>query len=164
MPVREEQPLRPNDLYGLTKEMGEAICRLFHRRDGLSILALRPVTFIPRDDPLIEGLYLATARGLPADEVVRAHALAVETDFAGCQTAYLAPVVPFTPADIIASRTDPAGVLDRYYPGLSQFFQRHGLAVPPMRFLFATDRARELLGWEARCSIEDWYASARAGR
>lgn len=160
MPVREEQTPQPNDLYGLTKQLGEATCRLFQRRDGLPILCLRPVTFIPRD-PLTEGLYLATARGLPAEEIVRAHALAVETESDGFATAYLAPVVPYTPADVIASRQEPAAVIDRYYPGLSQLFASHGLTVPPMRFLFSTEQARSLLGWEARCSIEDWYAAAR---
>jgi hypothetical protein len=30
-----------------------------------------------------------------------------------------------------------------------------------VRFLFSTDRARDLLGWEARSSIAGWFATAR---
>ena len=40
-PVDEDHPLRPQDPYGLSKEVDERTCAMFHRRCGMSVLALR---------------------------------------------------------------------------------------------------------------------------
>jgi nucleoside-diphosphate-sugar epimerase len=40
-PVDEEHPLLPQDPYGLSKEVDERTCAMFHRRAGMSVLALR---------------------------------------------------------------------------------------------------------------------------
>ena len=40
-PVDEEHPLLPQDSYGLSKEVDECTCAMFHRRYGMSVLALR---------------------------------------------------------------------------------------------------------------------------
>lgn len=40
-PVDEEHPLLPQDSYGLSKEVDERTCAMFHRRYGMSVLALR---------------------------------------------------------------------------------------------------------------------------
>jgi nucleoside-diphosphate-sugar epimerase len=38
---KEKTPAEPLSVYGLTKWMGEEVCRFFHRKHGLPILALR---------------------------------------------------------------------------------------------------------------------------
>jgi UDP-glucose 4-epimerase len=158
LPVREDQPPRPRDLYSLSKHMAEDVCRYFHRWDGLSVLCLRPVTFIPYEE-LQGALALLSARWLPPDEIVRAHALAAETELDGFHTAFLGPATPYTPADVVASQADPAAVLERYYPGVGAYFAARGLELAPIRFLFAIDRARELIGWKPLRTFDRWYAA-----
>lgn len=41
LPVDEAHPLLPQDAYGLSKQVGEDICRSFHRRTGGAALSMR---------------------------------------------------------------------------------------------------------------------------
>lgn len=160
MPVREDHPSRPMDLYSLTKHLGEEVCRYFNGVAGLPVLCLRPVNFVPYDS-LTAGARLLACTWLAAQDVVRAHDLAIDAEFTGVEMAFLAPSSPYTPSDVVESRSDPPRVVDRFYPGVTAFFRSRGIAVSPIRFLFATDRARELLGWEPEVTFQTWYDEAR---
>ena len=49
LPVDEKHPLRPSEVYSLTKEITESICRCFSARGKVQVLAIRPghVVFEP---------------------------------------------------------------------------------------------------------------------
>lgn len=52
VPVDEEHPLIPQDAYGLSKLVGEEICRSFHRRTGGTAVSLRfPMIWDSRAHP-----------------------------------------------------------------------------------------------------------------
>lgn len=62
LPVDETHPLRPSEVYSLTKEITEAIARCFAARGRLEVLALRPAHIVfPAEYPEIE------ARGADVD-------------------------------------------------------------------------------------------------
>ena len=42
VPIDEEHPLRPEDPYGLSKLVGELLCRGFSQRSGMQTICLRP--------------------------------------------------------------------------------------------------------------------------
>lgn len=42
VPIDEEHPLRPEDPYGLSKLVGELLCRSFSQRSGIQTICLRP--------------------------------------------------------------------------------------------------------------------------
>jgi nucleoside-diphosphate-sugar epimerase len=136
LPIQDDQRARPTAIYGLTKHMGEDLCRLFHRQHGLAVLGLRPVTFMPFDR-FKAGLLPLTARWLPAHDIIWAHDPAADVEVSGVETAFLAPAVPYTPAEAVVSRTDFA---NDHYPGVSTFFRANGLEVQPILFLFSIDR------------------------
>jgi UDP-glucose 4-epimerase len=56
LPVDEKHPLRPSEVYSLTKEITESICRCFAARNKLEVIAIRPghIVFKP-EYPEIEA-------------------------------------------------------------------------------------------------------------
>ena len=48
--VTEEVEPIPKNIYGVTKDAAEDLCRLFHRRHGLICLCLRTSRFFPEED------------------------------------------------------------------------------------------------------------------
>jgi nucleoside-diphosphate-sugar epimerase len=62
MIIREEDPLAPNDWYGVTKVLGERIWRGFHEDTGIPVTVLRPSWVIGRGSHLLDRHLLAAAK------------------------------------------------------------------------------------------------------
>ena len=51
-PINEEHPLAPEDVYSLSKLVGEEICKTFHRHTGGTAISLRfPIVWHSKTDP-----------------------------------------------------------------------------------------------------------------
>lgn len=120
VPVDEDHPLLPQDVYGLSKQVGEDICRTFHRRTGGDAVSLRfPLIWDSQANPDL----LPT---LSADEIsarhtlwsyidirdaARACRLAVETHGLGAEVFYVTAPETFM-------RQPSAELARRHFPGL----------------------------------------------
>jgi nucleoside-diphosphate-sugar epimerase len=62
MIIKEEDPLAPNDWYGVTKVLGERIWREFHQDTGIPVTVLRPSWVIGRGSHLLDRHLLAAAK------------------------------------------------------------------------------------------------------
>ncbi len=60
--IREEDELRPDDWYGLTKVLGERIIRVFHEDTGVPVAVLRPSWVIGRGSRLLDRHLLMVAQ------------------------------------------------------------------------------------------------------
>lgn len=60
LPIRVNDPVRPDGPYGISKVAGEAIARYFHDHDGLEAACLRIGSVISGDDPSIGERHLST--------------------------------------------------------------------------------------------------------
>ncbi|TAK25820.1 MAG: NAD(P)-dependent oxidoreductase [Chloroflexota bacterium] len=165
LPVREDVTPAPRRLYGLTKQIGEEVAARFHRVDALCCIVLRPATFIPREEEHI-GPRLLTGTWLYPEDVIAAHVLAVDAPAppTGWEAHYIAPAVPYSAADVAATRrgTDEAlAVYERHYPGVGEVFQRHGIAIPPLTVFYDIERPARSLGWRPRWGFADWLAVQR---
>lgn len=160
LPLPESIPPSPRRLYGLTKLVGEEIAERFHRVDGLCCVALRPATFIPYEEPLI-GTRLLTGTWLYPADVVAAHVQAVTAPPppSGWDACYIAPEVPYSAADVAATRRGQAealAVFERHYPGTADLFHRHGLVPPTLNVFYSVDHAARSLAWRPQSSFADW--------
>ncbi|MFQ6042543.1 MAG: NAD-dependent epimerase/dehydratase family protein [Candidatus Poribacteria bacterium] len=158
MPVTEEQSPRNTDLYSLTKTLCEEIIRMFNRRSGLNAICLRPTNFVPREG-LELGRALLTCSFTHPDDVASAHLRAVETEVSGVEYCFIAPRVPYTTDDIKRSQTEPAAVIEQYYPGAPAWFAARGIEVGPLGTLYSTEKAKNFLGWQAEWDFERWWNS-----
>src|SRR3569623_2239659 len=108
-------PLRPRNIYGVTKLAAEQLCRLYHEQYGLAVLALRTGRIFPEEDdsetrlsgPNIKANELLNRR-LPVEDAAAAHLAALERapEF-GFETFILSAPPPFAPEDCAGLAQDP---------------------------------------------------------
>ena len=154
LPVDEDHPVRPQDPYGLSKEVMESVARSYARR-GLETVVLRP-NFI-RDPGEMEELRREGGRRPDAFklysyvdvcDLARAFRLAVERPVEG-------GTVLFVVADDSAVAEPLSAVLPRLLPMVGDLAQ--GLDGP--QAAISNARAKQVLGWEPRAA---WRAGADA--
>jgi nucleoside-diphosphate-sugar epimerase len=146
VPVDEAHPQTPFEGYGLSKQVGEAICAAACRRAGISVVSLRIMNVIhpegygalPWPAPTRERpVRFVMWPYVDARDVARACRLALEADVSGHEPVYLA-------ARDTRFDAPTAHLLSELAPA--------GLEIPtPLEGnagVIDIRRARELLGWE----------------
>jgi nucleoside-diphosphate-sugar epimerase len=146
LPIDEAHPFRPQDAYGLAKEVGESIARSYTAKCGMTTVALRP-PWVLMPEQLEQ---LRQNGGAPASELntysyvdVRdlavAYRRAVELPLEGHHAIFVVaddPRVAEPLADLLPRLHPPIGDRARDLTGA--------------RGAIDTVRAREMLGWEPR--------------
>jgi nucleoside-diphosphate-sugar epimerase len=156
VPAKEDDPSLPRDLYGMTKHFGEKLAWMFHTNNGMNVACLRPPTFIPTGD-LQLGLGLLGSWTHP-DNVIDAHISALNTEFTGYHVVTIANLTPYTAEDAEGLRTDPASVVERYYPGAPEFFASHGIKIGPITCYYDISYAKEFMNWSPKLTFGKWFA------
>jgi len=159
VPAKEDDPSKPRDLYGMTKRFGENLAWMFHANAGMNVACLRPPTFIPVDDMRL-GLGLLGSWTHP-DNVIDAHISALNTEFTGYHVFTIANLTPYSADDAEALRTDPASVVERYYPGATAFFESHGINIGPITCYYDISRAKEFMNWSPKLTFKEWFEKHR---
>jgi UDP-glucose 4-epimerase len=158
-PVDEEHPLRPEDAYGLSKEVTERIGEMFQRRCAASVVLLR---FPGVLDAAQRAARLAALQRDPGDEVnvrdlwayvyhedvASAFVLAAHADISGCE------VVNVGAADTL-SELPTLELLRRYHPTTEIRSEIEGTASA-----WSIEKAHRLLGFKPRYSWRAEPASA----
>jgi len=156
LPFDESKPCRPaEDLYGISKHVGEQFCEMFRAQKGLSYVALRPGCFIPRpDDDPVFGLGLLTL-WLHRSDVAAAHFLALKSGVRN-EAILVAAKVPFTHADAPALLADAPPVILRYFPAAGLLAAR-GIQLPKsISPCFNIEKAERLLGYHPAVNFREW--------
>jgi nucleoside-diphosphate-sugar epimerase len=153
LPVDEDHPRRPQDPYGLTKLIGEQLCDALALRTEAQIASLRfagiyteahrPMLLERQRNPLIRGTG-ALWSYVDARDAARACRLALEAKFSGHQVFNIC-----APRTFMAAPTRE--LVSNYLTEVTDV--RAGLEDRSSGYNVA--RAREVLGFEARCSLMD---------
>ncbi|HUT33858.1 MAG TPA: NAD(P)-dependent oxidoreductase [Planctomycetota bacterium] len=156
LPFDESRPCRPcEDIYCVSKHVGEQLCEMMRHRHGMPYIALRPGTFVPRDeaDPAW-GLSLLT-QWLHASDVAMAHVLALRSDLRN-EAIIITAKVPFTRADAPALLADARPVILRYFPK-AKLLEERGVELPKkIDRWYNIAKAERLLGYRPRWSFGEW--------
>jgi nucleoside-diphosphate-sugar epimerase len=160
LPLTEDAPERPVDLYSITKLCGEKFCEQLTRMRGVPTLCIRPPAFFPVDD-LRFGLGLLGG-WLHWTDVASAHAAAVDFEFTGHSAYFATADLPYTAQDAVALRDRPAEVIERYFPGAVEFFAERGIEIAPIRMWHSIEKAKRDLGWKPAITFEVWKADRLA--
>ena len=153
-PIDEAQPMLNHDAYGLSKEVDERTAEMFHRRDGMSVVALRfHWVALPgeateraarlRADPTDDAWWRLLWGYVDARDAATACRLGIEAEGIGFE--------PFnvTAADTL-SETPTEELIRRYTPTV-EIRQ----PIPGTASGFSLEKARRLLGYEPRHSWRD---------
>ncbi|KJK14007.1 hypothetical protein UB45_00030 [Terrabacter sp. 28] len=163
VPMHEDLPLRPGDIYGWTKLAGEELCRLYGRRYGIPSVALRFGMFVP--EPFFRHGIRLLYGGVDTRDAVRAvlasmDALATGTTTGGAFNVH--SLLPFRPADGERLVSDPMSVVDAYHPRARELLGERGVeSLAPVTAWYPMDRARDELGFEPKHNFDAWLEELR---
>ncbi len=157
VPVDEEHPLYPQDVYALSKLFGEQMMDAAVRRSDIAAITIRPATVhnednyetnlgpLVRDPSIVNGNFRSY---IDVYDLADAIVLAAESDLPGHEVFYIA-----NPDN--AGGHDFAEVLKKYYD--DEIELRHLDRVDSGGI--STEKARRMLGWEAKRSWSDYLDS-----
>lgn len=133
-------PLKPRNIYGVTKRAAEELCRLMHaEHPGLSIIVLRTARFFPEEDDThraLSGENLKANeflhRRLTVEDCVRAHLVALERAAEiGFGLYVVSAPTPFSRDEARALMTDAQAVVANHFPDASTLYRARGWSLPP---------------------------------
>lgn len=131
------EPIRPRNIYGVTKYAAENLCRQYCEEYGLNVVALRVSRFFPEIDDTIRDI---ASDNLKANEFLnrrhtvidcaRAH-LHVLGHMKPGYSVYLISAPPkFQRQDCAALKKDPIAVIAKHYPDAERLFAQKNWQLP----------------------------------
>jgi nucleoside-diphosphate-sugar epimerase len=148
LPIDEDHPLRPEDVYGLSKEIGETVARSYALK-GLETVSLRPSGVVAPDE--LEQMRKdggRTPAGFYAYSYIDARDLAV-----AFRLALERPLPGATVMFVVADDSTVAEPLCDLYPRVKPSIGAKAAALTGTQGAYANARAKQLLGWKP---IHSW--------
>lgn len=147
LPVDENHPLKPQDPYGISKMLGEEMCRCYATGYGMNIIALRFSNILCPGD---EQKYLTDAQDPSArrkslwawihvEDAVQAILCALESDIHGYEVFHIAA------GDICLTDMDVGHLLAKYFPETPTHKSLSG-----KESLIDSSKAKRVLGYQQR--------------
>jgi len=147
--------LRPQDPYGLSKVIGEQICRTYSAQYGIRTICLRePWIWVPEQEQMPFYKKLVTEYHnwhknlwtyVHVYDVARAHRLAVEKDLENLHEIF------FITAKENWTGRESKGLLSQFYPEIKNFADNFSGASA----IISHEKAKRLLGYEPAYSVTD---------
>ena len=156
--VTEELVPLPRDVYDETKLAAESLVREAAAEGTMACTILRMSRSFPEPEYLVATYRLY--RGVDLRDVAEAHALALATGPAGCETFNISARSPFRPADCRALLTEPWRVVTRYFPEAAEAYRRRGWPPPEeIDRVYVTTKAEAVLGYSPRFNFAELLAT-----
>jgi len=172
LPIDENIPCKPEGMYDITKRMGEEFCEYFYRMYGLNTMILRLCGYYPVegfssdgeivwdkiDLPAFAGRFVGTGPAFKltnAWDLTQALKAAVEDEKIQHDVFIIGLGAPFVQEEAEDLKKTPLVVLEKYYPGASEFFKEIGLDVPEIKFWYNTEKAEKHLGFSPKFALQD---------
>lgn len=187
-PIDENIPCVHEDMYDITKRMGEQLCEYFYKNKkyGLSTIAFRfcgydpipgfssqgDIRWEPFDLQTLQALVLRHLGGgsklTNAWDLTQAFRAAIENKNIQHDLFLIGMGAPFVPEEAEDLKKTPLVVLEKYYPGVSEFFKEIELKATPITFWYNTEKAEKYLGFSPKFSLADvmrqYYENMRGRR
>ena len=160
--ITEESVDIPKNIYGVTKNAAEDLCRLFYRNHHLPCLILKTSRFFPEEDDnkfirenfedlnikAIEYLY----RRVDVEDIVTAHLLAIENVARiGFAKYIISATSPFKKEHLQELHTSPSTVIETIYPDFKKTFDTKGWKMlSKIDRVYINEKARRELDWQPK--------------
>lgn len=162
-------PLRPRNIYGVTKYAAEHMARLFHELHGLPVVILRTARFFPEEDDMAHAISQSGEntkanellfRRATVEDMAEAHVAALaKAPELGFDNFIIAPRTPFSPTDCAELIADAPAVVRRYFPQYEAIYARHGWTMfPSIDRVYDSTKAFERLGFACRTGFAEKLA------
>ena len=154
-------PLKPRNIYGVTKLAAEHLCRLYSAMHGLDVAILRTGRFFPEDDDTLEqpsGPNLKANeflnRRLTVEDAADAHIAALDKiGGLGCETFLLSAPPPFDRSEATELMRDAPAIIARKFPRVEEIYRQRGWVLPEtIERVYDPAKAERLLDF--RCKTD----------
>ncbi len=152
-------PLKPRNIYGVTKISAEHLCRLFHQLHGINVAVLRTGRFFPEDDdthqvpsgPNLKANEFLNRR-LTVEDAAEAHIAALDQIAnLGFETFILSAPTLFVREDCEQLMIDAPSVIAQKFPHAAALYERKGWVLPDhIDQIYDAGKAERLLGFRAK--------------
>jgi UDP-glucose 4-epimerase len=126
--VDELLPEQPRDIYDITKQTAEQLCKDFFYKEGLQTSIYRVARFLPEDDNL--KLNHRLYRGLDERDGAEALRLALTVDFKNFEIFNISSGSPFDKTELYAIKQNPEQVILKHYPAAAEIYKANNWQFP----------------------------------
>ena len=162
-------PLRPRNIYGVTKLSAEHLCRLFHELHRLPVVVLRTSRFFPEEDDMAHLIVQSEPntklneflfRRLSVEDAAESHLVALDKAPAlGFDTFIISAKTPFSPDDCDELIVDAPSVVARYFPQYPDLYARLGWTMfQSIDRVYDSGKALRVLGFQCRTGFREKLA------
>ncbi len=151
--VDELLPEKPRDIYDITKQTTEQLCKDFFNKEGIQASVYRVGRFLPESDNLKINHRLY--RGLDERDGAEALQLALHVDFVDFEIFNISSGSPFGKADVEMLKKNPVACILKYFPEANEVYQRKNWAFPKsIDRVYVCDKAKQMLGYKPQYTFE----------
>lgn len=151
--VTEKLVAQPRDIYDITKQTCEELCRDFFEKEGIMTSVYRVARFLPEPDNLTLNHRLY--RGLDERDGAIGLRLGVEYNFTSFEIFNLSSGSPFKVEDLTEIKVDPLPVVKRYMPEAAEIYKKYNWIFPSsIDRVYRCDKASEMLGYNPKYTFK----------
>ncbi|WP_129717422.1 NAD(P)-dependent oxidoreductase [Pedobacter sp. SYP-B3415] len=151
--VDEALAEQPRDIYDISKQTAEQLCRDFFYKERLCTSVYRVGRFLPEEPNLLANHRLY--RGLDERDGAEALYRALHQDFKQFEIFNIAGSSPFTKDDLILLKTDPVSAITRHYPHAAEIYRKRGWRFPDsIDRIYVTRKAERMLAYKPRYTFD----------
>ena len=159
-------PLKPRNIYGVTKLAAEELCRLFHHLHKLPVLVLRTSRFFPEEDDMAHAIAQSgdntkanefLFRRLTVEDAAEANVVALaKAPEVGFDTFIVSAMTPFSRNDCAALIADAPSVVARYFPDYPALYARRGWTMfGTIDRVYDAGKAARILGFTCKTGFRE---------
>jgi UDP-glucose 4-epimerase len=144
--ITEEVQPKVRDIYDITKQTAEELCKDFFDADTLQTMSLRVSRFW--DEPLDKKVFYRMYRGLDIRDVVLAHQLAIQKDFNRFEVFNISAQSIFNISDLVDLRFNLFPLLQKRLPKIIDLFSKRNWVLPDaIDRVYVIEKAKKYLDY-----------------
>ncbi|GGB20502.1 MULTISPECIES: NAD-dependent epimerase/dehydratase family protein [Mucilaginibacter] len=151
--VDEELPIKPRDIYDITKQTAEQLCKDFFYREGLQASVYRVGRFLPETDNL--KLNHRLYRGLDERDGAEGLRLALEQTFPEFEIFNITSSSPFKKDELVQLKQNPLEAIRKHYPQAETVYLSKGWEFPKsIDRVYVSEKAKRYFGYEPKFTFD----------
>lgn len=151
--VNEELVEKPRDIYDITKQAAEQLCKDFFYKEGLQASVYRVGRFLPEKANLEANHRLY--RGLDERDGAEALYLALGHHFEHFEIFNIASTSPFSKDDLKTLKDNPKEAILKLYPEAEALYAAKNWMFPKsIDRVYITEKAKDLLGYSPKFTFD----------
>jgi UDP-glucose 4-epimerase len=144
---------QPRDIYDITKQTAEQLCKDFFYKEGLQTSVYRVGRFLPERNNLKINHRLY--RGLDERDGAEALRLGIMYDFKEFEIFNITSGSPFLKDELAQLKYDPVEVIKKHYPQSEAIYKAKNWHFPEsIDRVYVCDKAKQILGYSPQYTFE----------